>query len=79
MNQPKPKNIGDLIFFIFLFATCIAGSVGIFLFAVGMESGHPIVVGAMKALLDNFYLVFFSLLFFNVVIFYIYKQRTTPK
>ena len=75
MTQPKPKNIKDLIFFICLFLICIAGSVVIFLFAVGIESGHPIVVGAMKALLENFYLVFFSLLFFNVILFYIYKNR----
>ena len=75
MNPPKPKNLKDLIFFATLFFICIVGSIGIFLFAVGLDAGHPIVVGAMKALLDNFYLVFFSLLFFNVLIFYIYKQR----
>ena len=79
MTESKPKNWKDLIFFTFLFVVCIAGSVGIFLFAVGLDTGHPIVVGAMKALLENFYLVFFSLLFFNVILFYIYKNRSTPK
>ena len=78
-TQPKPKNIKDLIFFVFLFLVCIIGSVGIFLFAVGIETGHPIIIAAMRSLLDNFYLVFFSLLFFNGVIFYLYKQGQPKK
>ena len=75
MNSPKPKNLKDIIFFAAMFVLCILGSIGIFIFAVGIESGNRIIVGAMQSLLDNFYLVFFSLLFFNVVIFYIYKQN----
>ena len=75
MNPPKTKTFKDFIFFLTLFVVCIVGSIGIFIFAVGLESGNAIVVGAMKALLDNFYLIFFSLLLFNLFIFLIYKRK----
>ena len=74
MAQPRKKSLKDLIFFLSLFFICMIGSVGIFVFAVGLETGHPIIIAAMRSLMDNFYLVFFSLLFFNVAIFYLYKQ-----
>ena len=76
----KPtSNKQNTVFFTVLFTACIAGSIAIFLFGVGMETGDPIVRNVMKVLLKNTFLVMVAFVLFNAAILWTYwlrKQRS---
>jgi|CXWL01.1.fsa_nt_gi hypothetical protein len=65
----------DIIFFVFLFVVCIAGSVGIFWFAVGINNGNVIMKNFLKALLDNAAGIIAALLLFNLFLAVYYSKR----
>ena len=65
----------DLIFFTVLFLACIIGSIAIFLFGVGMETGDPIVRNVMKVLVANSFWVFVAFMLFNAAVFGTYRLR----
>ena len=77
--DPKPLK-QNIVFFTVLFASCIIGSIAIFLFGVGMETGNPIVRNCMKVLVENVFWVMAGFVLFNALIFWIYrlgKRRST--
>jgi hypothetical protein len=66
----------ELAFFLFLLVLCVAGSIGIFWFAVGIESGNRIMEGFMRSLLDNAVAIVAVLLLFNLfLVFWFSKKR----
>jgi hypothetical protein len=76
MTQPYRKfTPKDLVFFVFLLIVCVIGSVGIFWFAVGVESGNRIIEGFMKSLLNNAVGIVAVLLLCNVFLVLYYKKR----
>ena len=64
---------GNFIFFTALFSACIIGSIAIFLFGVGMETGDPIVRHVMEVLVANALLVIITFVLFNALMFWIYR------
>ncbi|MBI3601975.1 MAG: hypothetical protein HY209_03685 [Candidatus Omnitrophica bacterium] len=62
------------IFFTILFAACILGSIGIFIFAVGLETGNRIVNFTMKALIEHATAVLVLFGIFNIIVFCIYVK-----
>ncbi len=62
------------IFFTILFAACILGSVGIFIFAVGLETGNRIVNFTMKTLIEHATVVFVLFGIFNALVFWVYMK-----
>lgn len=78
MPQPglyKKITPQDALFFIFLFVLCVAGSAGIFWFAVGIENGNAIMKSFMKSLLDNAVGIVIILLLFNLfLVLYHFKK-----
>jgi hypothetical protein len=76
MNQTKEKSPKqNVVFFSILFAACILGSIGIFIFAVGLETGNRIVNFTMTTLIENAaaILVLFGL--FNAFVLGIYLKN----
>ena len=71
-SKPSRQNI---IFFTVMFAACIIGSVAIFLFAVGIEVGDPIIRTVMEVLVKNFALVLVAFGAFNAAVFGAYWLR----
>lgn len=65
----------DALFFVFLLAVCVAGSVGIFWFAVGIENGNAIMKSFMKSLLDNAVGIVIILLLFNLFLVVYYSKK----
>lgn len=65
----------EVLFFLFLFILCVAGSVGIFWFAVGIENGNRIIQNSLKALLDNAVGIVVILLLFNLFLAVYYSKR----
>ncbi len=67
----------DAAFFVFLFILCVAGSVAVLWFAVGVENGNQIVKDFMRALLDNAVGIVAALILFNIfLVFYYSKKRS---
>lgn len=64
-----------IIFFTVLFTACVLGSVGIFIFAVGLETGNRIVSFTMQTLLENATVVFVLFGIFNTIVFWIYMKN----
>ena len=52
----KPTFRHTLVF-TWMFTACLAGSVAIFMFAVGMETGNKIINQAMAALIEHAFVV----------------------
>ncbi len=73
MEYQKPT-LQNIVFFIFLFVTCVLGSIGIFIFGVGMETGNRIVSDVMTLLVANAGWVFGLFGLFNVMIWLIYRK-----
>ena len=71
-QEKSPKQ--NVVFFTILFAACILGSVGIFIFAVGLETGNRIVNFTMKSLIENALVVFILLGIFNAIVFWVYLK-----
>lgn len=69
-----PKNPGDILFFLSMFVACVGGSIGIFVFAVGLEIAHPIVEDMMKALLEHAGIILGLFVLFNLVIYAIWAK-----
>ena len=69
-SKPLKQNI---VCFSVLFVSCIVGSIAIFLFGVGMETGNPIVRSVMKVLVENVFLVLAAFVFFNALMFWVYR------
>ena len=65
----------DILFFVFLLFICVAGSVGIFWFAVGIENGNVIMKNFLRALLDNAVGIVAALLLFNLFLAVYYSKR----
>ncbi len=65
----------DVLFFVFLFVLCGAGSVGFLWFAVGMESGNVIIKNFLKSLLDNAVGIVIVLLLLNIFLALYYSKR----
>ena len=63
-----------IVFFTVLFTACILGSIGIFIFAVGLETGNRIVNFTMKTLIENATVVLLLFSLFNVVVFWVYLK-----
>ena len=65
----------DILFFAFLFVLCVAGSVGILWFAVGIENGNVIMKSFFKSLLDNAVGIVVILLLFNLFLVVYYSKK----
>ena len=65
----------NVVFFSILFAACILGSIGIFIFAVGLETGNRIVNFTMKTLLENALVILVLLGLFNAFVLGMYFQN----
>lgn len=63
------------MFFAFLLAVCVAGSVGVFWFAVGIENGNVIMKNFFKSLLDNAVGIVAILLLFNLFLVVYYSKK----
>ena len=63
----------NIVLFTVLFVSCIVGSIAIFLFGVGMETGNPIVRNVMTVLVENVFLVLAVFVLFNVLMFWLYR------
>ena len=61
-----------LVFFTILFAACILGSMGIFIFAVGLETGNRVVNFTMKTLIENATVILLLFGLFNLIVFWVY-------
>lgn len=76
MNQSKDKSPQQhAVFFTILFTACMVGSVGIFFFAVGLETGNRVVNFAMRTLLENAMIVVGLVAVFNVAVFMVYLKN----
>jgi hypothetical protein len=64
-----------VIFFTILFAACILGSIGIFMFAVGLETGNRIVTFTMRSLIENASVIFILFGVFNAFVFWFYLKN----
>jgi hypothetical protein len=71
----KKVTVQEIWFFVFLFVLCAAGSVGIFLFAVGMENGNRIVRAFMQSLLNNAVGIVVTLILFNIFLALYYSRK----
>jgi hypothetical protein len=71
----KKVTPGEILFFVFLFVLCIAGSAGIFWFAVGIENGNRIMQGFLRSLLDNAAGIVTVLLLFNIFLVLYYSKK----
>ena len=65
--------------FAFMFTACLVGSVAIFIFAVGMETGNNAINQMMRSLVDNVMWVLAAFVFFNVFMFLIYFRNKKGK
>ena len=65
----------DALFFAFLFIVCVAGSVGILWFAVGIENGNTIIKDFLRSFLDNAVGIVCALLVFNIFLAVYYSKR----
>jgi hypothetical protein len=75
-NQPSEKTSKqNVVFFAILFTACILGSIGIFVFAVGLETGNRIVNFTMKTLIENVVVILILFGIFNAIIFWIYMTH----
>ena len=73
LEEKSPKQ--NIAFFTILFAACILGSIGIFIFAVGLETGNRIVNFTMKTLIENAMIVFILFGLFNAVVVWVYMKN----
>ena len=64
-----------IVFFTILFTACILGSIGIFIFAVGLETGNRIVNFTMRALIENAAMVFVLFGIFNALVLWVYASN----
>ena len=74
-KQFRKFTLGELAFFMFLLIVCIAGSIGIFWFAVGIENGNRIIEGFMQSLLRNAAGIVVVLLLFNIILALYYSKK----
>lgn len=65
----------DAVFFAFLFIICVAGSVAVLWFAVGVESGNQIVKDFMRVLLENAVWIVLALILFNIFLVMSYSKK----
>ena len=72
-SEKTPKQ--NVVFFTILFTACILGSIGIFIFAVGLETGNRIVNFTMKTLIENVMIILVLFGTFNAVILGIYLKN----
>lgn len=76
MNQLQDKSPQQhAVFFTILFTACIVGSIAIFLFAVGLETGNRIVNFTMRTLLENSLIVVGLVIVFNAAVFLVYLKN----
>lgn len=69
----KPT-LANSIFFTILFISCLLGSIGIFIVAVGIETGNRIVVDTMTKLIANAGWVIALFGIFNVCVWLVYRK-----
>lgn len=74
-QSPEKSPKQNIVFFTILFTACILGSIGIFIFAVGLETGNKIVNFTMKTLIENAAIVFILFGVFNAIVFWIYMSN----
>lgn len=75
-NGPYKKfSARDAVFFAFLFIICVAGSVAVLWFAVGLENGNVIVREFLRSLLDNAVGIVVALILFNIFLVLYYSKR----
>src|SRR5690242_4813612 len=72
-KETSPKQ--NIVFFTILFAACILGSIGIFIFAVGLETGNRIVNFTMQTLIENAMVILALFGIFNALVFWIYLKN----
>lgn len=65
----------DAVFFALLIIICVAGSVAVLWFAVGVESGNQIIKDFMRALLDNAVGIVLALILFNILLVMFYSKK----
>ena len=71
-----PKSTAhNFVAFMIMFASCIIGSIAIFCFAIGMETGNRIVTSMMAALVEHAAYVIGLFILFNIVIIGMYWKR----
>ncbi len=76
MTKPQPQNpIRHLITFSVMFIACLLGSAAIFIMAVGLETGNPIINNVMRLLIDNAIWVFGAFGIVNLMIWLIYQKQ----
>jgi hypothetical protein len=75
-SRPPAHN---LLMFIIMFSLCIIGSIGIFVFAVGMETGDKIVESMMTSLIEHAAYVIGLFVLFNLLILGMYWKRKGTK
>jgi hypothetical protein len=73
-GQYRKITAKELLFFVFLLVVCVVGSVGIFWFAVGVESGNRIIKGFMQSLMGNAVGIVAVLLVFNILLVVYYSK-----
>lgn len=71
----KKFSARDAVFFAFLFIICVAGSVAVLWFAVGLENGNVIVREFLRSLLDNAVGIVVALILFNIFLVLYYSKR----
>ena len=72
-QSPQPSSAArNFCMFALMFVTCLLGSVAIFVFAVGMETGNKVSNAMMSYLVANATLVLAAFVFFNVFVFFVY-------
>jgi hypothetical protein len=74
-NTQEKSPQQNVVFFTILFTACILGSIGIFIFAVGLETGNRIVNFTMKSLIEHAAIVLTLFGLFNVVVFLVYLKH----
>lgn len=77
LGSYKKFSTKDAIFFLLLFVLCLAGSVAVLWFAVGVESGNLIIQDFLRSLLDNATGIVIALMGFNILlVLYFSKHRS---
>lgn len=71
----KKFTASDVLFFLFLLAICVAGTIAFMWFAVGIENGNTVMKNSLKALVENAPAIVIALLVFNFLLVFIYSRR----
>lgn len=71
----KKFTASDVMFFIFLLAICVVGTVGFMWFVVGIENGNAVMKNSLRALAKNAPSIVIALLVFNVLLVYFYSRK----